>query len=223
MVPFTKQVTTPNHVLYSKHLTNPKVKIVVATGSSGSGKTLLASTNAVVDLLDKRVKRIVITRPQVTLDEQMGFIPGTIENKMMPWLLPIYDCFKEYITTQRLKEYVNNGEIEICPLAYLRGRTFHNSWIIADEVQNTTINQMKSLTTRIGQESRLVMTGDLDQCDMSGQNGLQDFIERYKRCKNAYEDFDVNVDEDPIRIVEFSLEDVKRSEIVRHVLDMYSI
>lgn len=209
--------TRPNHILYNKHLQDPAVKIVVAVGSAGSGKTLLASSSAIGDLVNGNVRRIVITRPQVTLDEELGFIPGNIESKMMPWLIPIYDCFKEYVTAQRLKEYLANEEIEICPLAFVRGRTFHDSWIIADEVQNTTVNQMKSLVTRIGHNSKMAMTGDLQQCDMKEKNGLADFIERYRLYKNENEVEGAS----PIQIVEFGEDDVMRSDIVKYVLGVY--
>lgn len=207
---------TPNHVLYNKVLQDPRTTIVVGVGAPGSGKTLLASANAIQGLYNKEVKRVVITRPNVTMGADIGYLPGEIHDKMLPFLLPIYDAFKEYITVQRLKEYINNGEIEIASLAYLRGRTFHNSWVIADEVQNTSVAQMRSLLTRIGQGSKLTMTGDLEQCDLDGINGLADFVQRFERYLAD------NPDAQSVRVVRFGEEDIVRSDIVREVMNIYN-
>ena len=130
-------------------------------------------------------------------------------------MIPIYDCFKEFVSSQRLKEYVLNEQIEICPLSFMRGRTFHNSWIIADEVQNATVNQMRTLLTRIGRNSKIVLTGDLAQCDLSIGNGMADFLKRYQL---YCEDNDTT---ENIRVVELGDTDVVRSNLVKTMLDVY--
>ena len=205
----------PNHKLYADHLRNKELSLVIGVGPAGCGKTLLPCAHAIDHLLKKEISKIVLTRPAVAMDEDHGFLPGDLESKMMPWLIPIYDCFKEYVTIQRLKEYIHNEEIEICPLSFIRGRTFNNSWIIADEVQNTTVNQMKTLLTRIGHNSKMILTGDLQQCDIKGPNGLDDFLKRY-------ENFSVTGDSiNLIKIVEFDESDIMRSELVKYILNVY--
>lgn len=211
---------TPSQQLYSKHLDDPSVGLVIGIGPAGCGKTLLPCAHAIQGLARREVERIVITRPTVAADEQIGFLPGSLEEKMLPWMIPIYDCFKEYVSAQRLREYMVNEEIEICPLSFMRGRTFHKSWIIADEVQNTTVNQMRTLLTRAGQGSKVVLTGDLAQCDFDAQhNGLQDFLRRYALFK---EDGRLEEPSRPrVEVVEFNESDVLRSELVKVVLDVY--
>lgn len=208
----------PNHKTFADHLRDVEAPLVVGIGPAGCGKTLLSCSHAINRLIKKDINKIVITRPAVAMDEQHGFLPGDLESKMLPWLIPIYDCFKEYVTAPRLKEYIHNEEIEICPLSYIRGRTFSNCWVIADEVQNSTVNQMKTLLTRIGSNSKMILTGDLQQCDLKGTNGLEDFLKRYRYYNG---DIDNPPSELLIKIVEFEDEDIMRSEIVKHVLKVY--
>jgi phosphate starvation-inducible protein PhoH and related proteins len=209
---------TPSHYKYSQLLQNKDVPLVIATGPAGTGKTLISCAHAIHELLKKRIRKIIITRPTVAVENQeLGFLPGNIDQKMMPWMIPIYDSFKEYITIQRLREYIQNEDIEICPLAYIRGRTFHNSWILVDEAQNTTVNQMKTLLTRIGKNSKMVVSGDLDQVDLREVNGLADFLERYKLYCHDKNNF-VHA---TIKHVEFGEDDIMRSEVVKEVLDIY--
>lgn len=202
----------PNHKRFADCLRNDDIPLVVGIGPAGCGKTLLSCAHAMNRLVVKKdIKKIVLTRPAVAMDEQHGFLPGDLESKMLPWLIPIYDCFKEYVTAPRLREFISNEEIEICPLSYIRGRTFTNCWVIADEAQNSTTNQMRTLLTRIGSNCKMILTGDLQQCDLKGQNGLDDFL---KRCDGG--------SKSPlISVVEFGDEDVMRSDVVRHVLDIY--
>lgn len=207
----------PNHKMFADHLKNDNVNLVVGIGPAGSGKTLLSCAHAVNKLLQKDIAKVLITRPAVAMDESHGFLPGDLESKMMPWLIPIYDCFKEYVTIHRLKELIANEEIEICPLSFIRGRTFHNSWIIADEVQNSTCNQMKTLLTRIGNNSKMILTGDLQQCDLKVPNGLEDFLRRYHYFKID----NIEDEDDAIKIVTFDETDIMRSDIVKHVLNVY--
>jgi phosphate starvation-inducible PhoH-like protein len=210
---------TPNHISYVKHLKDDNVPMVVGIGPAGTGKTLLASAHAITRLINRDIKRVIITRPAVSMDETHGYLPGDLEKKMMPWLIPIYDCFKEYITANRLREYITNEEIEICPLSYIRGRTFHDSWVIADEVQNSTINQMKTLLTRTGHNSKLILTGDLAQCDIHGTNGLEDFLRRFTYYKQDHDEESQVANN--IQIVTFDEEDIMRSDIVKYVLEIY--
>ncbi len=218
---------TKNQVLYSKHLSDPGVGMVVGIGPAGSGKTLLSCAHAIQGLVRNDIKKIVITRPTVSADEQIGFLPGSLEEKMLPWMVPIYDCFKEYVSAQRLREYMHNEEIEVCPLSFMRGRTFHNSWVIADEVQNSTVNQMRTLLTRVGQNSKIVLTGDLAQCDSHAQNGLADFLKRYGLWSEDAQAHHTGLEgyEEPtlprIEVVRFEDEDVLRSDLVKVILDVY--
>ena len=175
------------HHIYHKLLQNKNVKMTIAIGPAGTVK-----------------------------EEEIGILPGTKDDKMLPWMVPIYDVFKQYITTQRLKEYLSNEEIEVCPLSYIRGRSFHNSWIIADEVQNTTTKQMKALLTRIGHDTKISLTGDLDQCDIKGINGLEDFIQRF----NLYIKYEEK-DSYPIKLINFEESDIMRSDIVKEVIKIY--
>jgi phosphate starvation-inducible PhoH-like protein len=200
---------------FCQHLQDRSVDMVVGIGPAGCGKTFLSCAHAIQGLLRNEIKRVVITRPTVAADENIGFLPGTLEEKMYPYMIPIYDCFKEYVSSQRLKEYVLNEQIEICPLSFMRGRTFHNSWIIADEVQNATVNQMRTLLTRIGKNSKIVLTGDLAQCDLSIGNGMADFLQRYQL---YCEDNDTT---ESIRVVELGDTDVVRSNLVKTMLDVY--
>lgn len=216
---FKKLSMTPNHVKYNKILQDPRVVVSIAIGPAGSGKTLLPSAHAITSLLNKDIQKIIITRPTITLEETLGHLPGDINKKMHPFMVPIFDHFKEYASWQSIQNYINNETIEICPFAYIRGRTFHNSWIIADEVQNTSVNQMKSLLTRIGQNSKISMTGDLDQCDVlqpygasTYENGLAHFVRKLAKHPQELES---------IKVVEFDEGDIMRSKIVKEILDVY--
>jgi phosphate starvation-inducible PhoH-like protein len=152
----------------------------------------------------------VVTRPVVSVDEDIGFLPGSLEEKMAPWTIPIFDVFKLYFTTADIRDMLYEGIIEISPLAFMRGRTFHNCYIVADEMQNASINQMKMLLTRIGTNSKLAVTGDLAQTDRPKDNGLSDFIEKLNRNSS-----------DCIDVISFKKEDVLRHKAVKEVLTIY--
>ena len=166
----------PNQQLYVKCLNDYNHKIVVAIGPAGTGKTMFACQKAINLLKIEQINKIVITRPIVTVEEEIGFLPGNIVKKMDPWTKPIFDIFLEQFSKTELDLMLYSGKIEICPLGFMRGRTFKNSFIIADEMQNSSPNQMKMLTTRIGDNSRMIITGDLKQTDISKDNGLNDFV-----------------------------------------------
>jgi phosphate starvation-inducible PhoH-like protein len=186
-------------------LLQSSVPIVVGTGPAGTGKTLLACHAGAKALVKGHVARLVLTRPAVSVDEQHGFLPGTLERKMEPWTRPMFDCLQKYINPKDLKNYV-----EICPLAYMRGRTFENAWIIGDEMQNSTPAQMKMLLTRLGEGSKMVVTGDVQQHDRGFEdNGLSDLVGR------------VFLESDYIHHVQFTDEDVVRHPAIREILSMY--
>lgn len=186
--------------------------IVIATGSAGTGKTMLATHVGVLKLLNHEVDRIVITRPAVSVDEAHGFLPGTLEKKMEPWMRPIFDTLGMHFPRNKLDSMVKEKIIEMCPMAFMRGRTFENAWIICDEAQNTTVNQMLMVLTRIGPGSKMIITGDPNQHDRGyNDNGLSDLIQRVR-----YQDCS-----DQIQIVEFEDCDVERHEVIPLVLNLY--
>lgn len=152
----------------------------------------------------------MVTRPAVSADEDLGFLPGTLEEKMAPWTRPIFDVFREYFNAKEIEGMIQEGVIEISPLAYMRGRTFKNAFILADEMQNTTPNQMKMLLTRIGEGSKMVVTGDLKQADRLTQNGLLEFVNLMEK-RNLSR----------IDVARFNSNDIERHEAVKEVLDIY--
>ena len=202
---------TLNQQKYVDHMENRNVSVVFGVGPAGSGKTLFACSSAIQELKQGFVDRIIITRPMVSVDEELGFLPGSIEQKMNPWTRPIFDIFSEFVSFFEIKQMVDNGIIEISPLAFMRGRTFKRCFIIADEMQNSSPKQMKMLLTRLGEDSRMVVTGDLKQSDRSNDNGLYDFINRFQMCQSIKS----------IQYVELNDHDIQRSEVVSSILKIY--
>jgi phosphate starvation-inducible PhoH-like protein len=153
--------------------------VVFAVGPAGTGKTYLAVALAVRALIDKQIKRIILTRPAIEAGERLGFLPGTLEEKIDPYLRPLHDALHDMIDGERLDRFLSDGTIEIAPLAFMRGRTLSGSFIILDEAQNTTPEQMKMFLTRMGFDSKMVITGDVTQTDLPrGQHsGLRDALE----------------------------------------------
>jgi phosphate starvation-inducible PhoH-like protein len=199
-----------NQETYILELLNRERDIVFGIGPAGTGKTLLACQAGVKAFLDGSIDRIIVTRPAVSADEDLGFLPGTLEQKMAPWTRPIFDVFREYFYANEIEGMIKEGVIEISPLAYMRGRTFKNSYIIADEMQNATQNQMKMLLTRIGTESQMVVTGDLNQADRLKDNGLIDFINHLESRESKH-----------ISAVFFKQGDIERHDAVKEVLAIY--
>jgi len=201
-----------NQEEYILELLSEDKDIVFGIGPAGTGKTLLACQAAVKAFLEGEVDRIIVTRPAVSADEDIGFLPGTLEEKMAPWTRPIFDVFEEYYTPDQIEFMINDNKIEIAPLAYMRGRTFKNSYIIADEMQNATDNQMKMLLTRLGNNSKMIVTGDLDQHDRGYEtNGLKCFMERLMTTQSNL-----------IKAVNFTNKDIERHEVVTEVLRLYN-
>ena len=161
---------TAGQCKYMLALRSPK-PIIIGTGPAGSGKTMLACQIAIEHIQSIYGGKVILTRPIVAADEDMGYLPGDIDKKMEPWTKPAYDIFEKYLSHNQLER-----RIAIEPLGYMRGRTFDNTIIIADEMQNSTPNQMKMLLTRIGTNTKLIVTGDLEQSDLGEHNGLAELI-----------------------------------------------
>ena len=199
-----------NQETYVLTLTDPEKDIVFGIGPAGTGKTMLACQVAVQSFFSKEVDKIIVTRPAVSNDEDLGFLPGTLEEKMAPWTRPIFDVFRQYFYANEIESMIKEGVIEISPLAYMRGRTFKDAYIIADDMQNATPNQMKMLLTRIGDNSKMVVTGDLAQADRIKDNGLVDFIKQFNRSSSS-----------KIATVQFNQKDIERHDVVKEVLKIY--
>ena len=211
---------------YINALNQEETKILFAIGPAGTGKTLIACNHAMKLLLGASIQRVIITRPIVPVEEEEhGFLPGNINKKMDPWLRPIFDIFLEKYSRTHLDRMMFDNIIEIAPLGFMRGRTFKNTLIIADEMQNSTPNQMKMLLTRIGENSKLIVTGDIKQTDISPEkvSGLSDIIHKTKRyfifMKNKYGSHK----DQSVQIIEFGNKDIERSKVVRKILDIYNI
>ena len=203
---------TPNQLRYVKKLQDYKTSIHLVTGPAGSGKTALACRHAARLLEKKKIERFIITKPAVSVDEEHGFLPGDIKHKMTPWLLPMLDALGENMEKTKVDALLNKNVIEIAPMAYMRGRTFKNSFILADEMQNCTPNQMKMVMTRLGEGSKMVLTGDIQQNDRPDeQSGMIDFINR------------LDIDRDYEYIDHIVLEDcdIKRHKAIVEVLEIY--
>jgi len=213
-----------NQEQYAKYLNDYKTKILFAVGPAGTGKTMFACNAAIRELKSANMNKIVLTRPVVPVEEDIGFLPGNINKKMDPWTRPIFDIFLEFFSQKDIDLMVYNNIIEIAPLAYMRGRTFKKSFIIADEMQNSSQNQMLMLTTRIGDNSKMVITGDLNQSDKGQNSGLYDFIKKYKLYESVHQNNE-NVSDvhKNIRIVELNNTDIERSPVVVNILDIYNI
>jgi phosphate starvation-inducible PhoH-like protein len=200
-----------NQRIYCQKLQTESTSILFAIGPAGTGKTMLAVQQGIKMFQEGLVDKIVVTRPAVSVDEDLGFLPGTLNEKMAPWTRPIFDVLGEYYQQKDIAKMLEEGVIEISPLAYMRGRTFKNAYIVADEMQNATVNQMKMLLTRIGDGSKMVVTGDLNQADRMNDNGLIDFCNLLAD-KGHLQHID---------IVQFGAKDIERHNAVKEVLAVY--
>ena len=197
-----------NQILYIENI--KKFDINFGIGLAGTGKTYLAVALAVDSLLNEAVDRIILVRPAVEAGEKLGFLPGDLSQKVDPYLRPLYDALYEMLGIEKTEKLLNKGVVEIAPLAYMRGRTLNNSFIIVDESQNTTKEQMKMVLTRMGFGSHLVINGDLTQVDLPKQieSGLSHAIKAL-------------FDTDGIGFTEFSSQDVVRHPLVKKIIDAY--
>ena len=202
-----------NQEKYIVALTDPETDIVVVSGPAGTGKTYLAMLAAIQAMRRGDCDKILLTRPAVAVDdEKHGFLPGDLNQKMEPWVRPLFDVLREFYSTKELEYMVEEQVIEITPLAFCRGRNFKHSWIILDEAQNATPSQMKMLMTRIGEGSKIVITGDVEQTDRkTPENGLLDLTHKIQK---------YNVP--GMKACQFDTKDIRRHEIIEHILNMYS-
>tara|TARA_X000001036_G_scaffold436993_1_gene481291 strand:- start:1586 stop:2503 length:918 start_codon:yes stop_codon:yes gene_type:complete len=185
--------------------------IVFVIGPAGTGKTFLSVVLAVKALKEKIIEKIVITRPVVEAGENLGFLPGDLQDKINPYLRPIYDSLDEILPKKKIKQFIDNGIIEIVPLAYMRGRTLKNSYILLDEAQNTVSSQIKMFLTRMGKNSKMIITGDITQIDLKSrkESGLVDAIKRFNNTEG-------------IGIVQLKEQDVLRHKLVKKILSKYN-
>jgi len=202
-----------NQETYIELLTDETKHIVFATGPAGTGKTMLAMLAGIKAFKEGSVSKIILTRPAVGVDdERHGFLPGNITAKMEPWTRPLFDVMQEYYSTKDIARMIDENTIEIAPLAFMRGRTFKGSWVVADEMQNATPGQIKMLLTRLGEGSKIVVTGDTRQADRCDKdNGLLDFkglVDAYQQSKY-------------VAGVEFSARDIARHPAVKEILSIY--
>ncbi len=187
-----------------------KKDLIFCIGPAGSGKTYLAITSALSYLTEKRIERIILTKPVVEAGEKLGFLPGTFLEKVDPHFRPLYDALYDLVEVDKINRYIENNIIEIAPLAYMRGRTLNDSFIILDEAQNTTYAQMKMFLTRMGFNSKIIVTGDITQIDLDKpqDSGLINSIEILKNIED-------------IGIVKLSKVDIVRHPLVQKIVDSY--
>jgi phosphate starvation-inducible PhoH-like protein len=184
--------------------------IVFGIGPAGTGKTYLAMAKAVQSLQRKEISRIILTRPAVEAGERLGFLPGTLNDKIDPYLRPLFDALHEMLEPESIPKLLAAGTIEVAPLAYMRGRTLNDSFIILDEAQNTTPEQMKMFLTRLGFNSKMVVTGDITQVDLpTGSSGLRTAVEVLSKV-------------DGMHFATLTSEDVVRHSLVAKIVDAYS-
>jgi phosphate starvation-inducible PhoH-like protein len=187
-----------------------KNDLLFAIGPAGSGKTYTAIALAVKSLKNKEIKRIILSRPAVEAGEKLGFLPGDMKEKIDPYLHPLYDALQDMITPLKLREYLENGTIQIAPLAFMRGRTLSDAVVILDEAQNTTIPQIKMFLTRMGLNAKMIITGDITQIDLplSQKSGLIDALETLKEIKG-------------IAKIQFDVKDIVRHKLVQKIVEAY--
>ncbi|HIW20158.1 MAG TPA: PhoH family protein [Candidatus Alistipes pullicola] len=187
-----------------------KNDLIFVTGPAGSGKTYTAIALAVRALKNKEVKRIILIRPAVEAGEKLGFLPGDIKEKLDPYLQPLYDALNDMIPAAKLSKYIEDGTVQIAPLAYMRGRTLDNAFVILDEAQNTTVSQIKMFLTRMGKNARFIVTGDNTQIDLPrrSDSGLMPVINMLRSIEG-------------IGIIEFDNRDIIRHRLVKHIVEAF--
>ncbi|MBQ5635290.1 MAG: PhoH family protein [Alistipes sp.] len=187
-----------------------KNDLIFATGPAGSGKTYTAIALAVRALRDKQVKRVILTRPAVEAGEKLGFLPGDLKEKLDPYLQPLYDALNDMIPAAKLQKFMEDGTVQIAPLAYMRGRTLDNAFVILDEAQNTTRSQIKMFLTRMGRNAKFIVTGDVTQVDLPrrSDSGLTRAIHTVQNIEG-------------VGFVEFDRSDIVRHPLVKHIVDAF--
>lgn len=199
---------TPNQKLFVHEY--EKNDLILAVGPAGSGKTYTAIALAVRALKKREVRRIILSRPAVEAGEKLGFLPGDMKEKIDPYLQPLYDALQDMLPAAKLKEYLENGTIQIAPLAFMRGRTLNEAFVILDEAQNATTNQIKMFLTRMGQSTKYVVTGDITQIDLprKSMSGLVQAMEILKDVKG-------------IKTILFDINDIVRHPLVQRIVEAY--
>lgn len=198
---------------YVKMLDCPQRPIKVVVGPAGCGKTMFAVQTAAQKLYEKECKKLIITRPSITVDEELGYLPGDIDSKMEPWSRPIFDLLNVYYPYSKIKQMQLEKVIEVVPLGFMRGRTFIDTYIIADEMQNSTDKQMRMLLTRLGENSTMVVTGDVLQSDFY-ENGLRQLMTNLEGYQEQL---------DYIEHITLGHEDIQRHPAVKEVLNVYDV
>lgn len=182
---------------------------VAVFGPSGTGKTYVVSTKAASLYHTKDINKIVITRPHVAVGEKLGYLPGDVQEKTEPWALPVLGVLEEHLGKGVVETAIKNGNIEMVPLALMRGRSFNNAFVICDEAQNTTFHELKMLLTRIGENTKLVLNGDVMQSDLKEADGLSKVVHLIKKHML------------PVPIVEFGVEDIIRSDATKMWVEVF--
>ena len=203
-----KARTVNQRKLVEEHYKND---LVFAIGPAGTGKTYTAIALAVKAFKEKQVKRIILTRPAVEAGENLGFLPGDMKEKLDPYLQPLYDALRDMFHPKKLAEFIEEGIIEIAPLAYMRGRTLDNAFVILDEAQNTTINQLKMFLTRMGKNAKFIVTGDITQIDLPT-----------KQKSGLVKGMDILKDVKGISMIRFDQRDIIRHNLVKSIVEAYS-
>lgn len=199
---------TPNQDRYMNAIKN--FKVVFATGPAGTGKTFLATALAAKQLNDQHIKKLIITRPAIEVGEKLGYLPGELDEKFEPYLRPYKDVLYEMFGESFTEYLIKSGKIEAVPLAYLRGRTFKDCWVILDEAQNTTPVQMKMFVTRFGANCKMIINGDLSQKDIKEKSGLADALSKLSYIP-------------AVKIINFTREDTVRSGLVAEFIQAYEV
>lgn len=199
---------TPNQRVLLDEST--KNDLLFAIGPAGTGKTYTAIALAVKALKNKEIKKIILSRPAVEAGENLGFLPGDLKDKIDPYLQPLYDALQDMIPAKKLEEFMKDGTIQIAPLAFMRGRTLSNAFVILDEAQNTTVNQLKMFLTRMGMNAKFIITGDVTQIDLppKTQSGLVHALKILHKIKS-------------ISVIEFDKRDIVRHRLVREIVEAY--
>jgi phosphate starvation-inducible PhoH-like protein len=208
---FGKKLITPKTMTQRRYVNAlERADLVFGIGPAGTGKTYLAVAMAVSALLSKKVSRIILTRPAVEAGERLGFLPGTLQEKIDPYLRPLYDALYEMVDADKIEKFLERNTIEIAPLAFMRGRTLNDAFIIMDEAQNTTPEQMKMILTRLGFNSKMVVTGDPTQVDLPGsqRSGLAEVIDVLRGVEG-------------VQMVFFDERDVVRHALVQRIVKAY--
>lgn len=198
---------TPGQMQYLKSIDEHTV--IFGLGPAGTGKTYLAMAKAVEALMNKKCSRIILTRPAVEAGERLGYLPGTLSEKIDPYLRPLFDALQEMLPAESLNKFLESGVVEVAPLAYMRGRTLNDAFIILDEAQNTTSEQMKMFLTRLGFNSKMIITGDTTQVDLpGGKSGLASAVEILSNVEDLH-------------VSRLSSKDVVRHELVTRIVNAY--